>query len=99
MSLKAVDIWWAKWRVGGREELVMQPRGKAVGVHQVLGEAVQATVQQTVLDGEILFADLVGTRSDQVTGRTWGEKGRMPVVRRTGNRFSVNAMQTRHWKC
>jgi transposase len=42
--------------------------------------------------GEILFADQVGVRSDRVTGRTWGEKGRTPTVRRTGNRFSVNAM-------
>ncbi|MGS2590058.1 IS630 family transposase [Streptomyces hebeiensis] len=42
--------------------------------------------------GEVLFADLVGIRSDQVTGRTWGAKGCTPVVRRTGNRFSVNAM-------
>ncbi|MEU9063484.1 IS630 family transposase [Streptomyces sp. NPDC048430] len=31
-------------------------------------------------------------RSDRVTGRTWGVKGRTPVVRRTGNRFSVNPM-------
>ncbi|WP_455770114.1 IS630 family transposase [Streptomyces cinereoruber] len=172
VSLKAVDIWWAKWRVGGREALVMQPRGKPVGVHQVLGEAEQAAVRQAVLDhrpcdvglsgqlwtrrmvgeliaklyrvrltepgvgkylrrwglsfqrpdkraveqdpqavrrwheetwptirakakkdgGEILFADQVGIRSDQVTGRTWGEKGKTPVVRRSGNRFSVNAM-------
>ncbi|WP_312635728.1 IS630 family transposase [Streptomyces noursei] len=36
-------------------------------------------------NAEILFAD-------QVTGRTWGEKGHTPIVRRTGNRFSVNAM-------
>ncbi|WP_455770038.1 IS630 family transposase [Streptomyces griseoaurantiacus] len=43
-------------------------------------------------DGEILFAGQVGIRSDQVTGRTWGMKGRTLVVRRTGNRFSVNAM-------
>ncbi|MEU9015963.1 IS630 family transposase [Streptomyces sp. NPDC048479] len=42
--------------------------------------------------GEVLFADQVGIRSDQVTGRTWGEKGRTPIVRRSGNRFSVNAM-------
>jgi hypothetical protein len=42
--------------------------------------------------GEVLFADQVGVRSDQVTGRTWGAKGTTPVVRRTGNRFSVNAM-------
>ncbi|WP_374208007.1 transposase [Streptomyces sp. MUM 203J] len=42
-------------------------------------------------NGEVLFADQVGIRSDQITGRTWGAKGRTPVVRRTGNRFSVNA--------
>lgn len=41
---------------------------------------------------EVLFADQVGIRSDQVTGRTWGEQGRTPIVRRSGNRFSVNAM-------
>ena len=34
--------------------------------------------------GEVLFADQVGIRSDQVTGRTWGAKGSTPVVRRTG---------------
>ncbi|MFD9007637.1 IS630 family transposase [Streptomyces sp. NPDC059552] len=42
--------------------------------------------------GEVLFADQVGMRSDQVTGRTWGAKGQTPIVRRTGNRFSVNAI-------
>ncbi|MFI1184659.1 IS630 family transposase [Streptomyces sp. NPDC020799] len=41
---------------------------------------------------EVLFADQVGIRSGHITGRTWGEKGRTPVVCRTGNRFSVNAM-------
>ncbi|GAB2785366.1 IS630 family transposase [Streptomyces chlorus] len=43
-------------------------------------------------NGEVLFADQVGIRSDQVTGRTWGAKGTTPVVHRTGNRFSANAM-------
>ncbi|MFE5513842.1 hypothetical protein ACFQ9J_25245 [Streptomyces sp. NPDC056529] len=28
VSLKAVDIWWAKWQAGGREVLVMRPCGK-----------------------------------------------------------------------
>ncbi|WP_031511521.1 IS630 family transposase [Streptomyces megasporus] len=172
VSRKAVDGWWARWQAGGREALVMRPRGKPVGVHQVLDEAEQAAVRQAVLEhrpcdvglggqlwtrrpvgelivklyrvrltepgvgtylkrwglsfqrpdrraveqdpeavarwceeawptiraqaradnGEILFADQVGVRSDQVTGRTWGEKGRTPVVRRTRNRFSVHAM-------
>lgn len=40
----------------------------------------------------MLFADQVGIRSDQVTARAWGKKGRTPIVRRTGNRFSVSAM-------
>lgn len=40
----------------------------------------------------MLFADQVGIRSDQVTGRTWGARDTTPVVHRTGNRFSVNAM-------
>lgn len=43
-------------------------------------------------DAKVLFADQVGIRSDHITGRTWGEKGRTPIVRRTGNRFSVNAV-------
>ncbi|WP_233436195.1 helix-turn-helix domain-containing protein [Streptomyces anulatus] len=50
VSLKAVDMWWAKWQAGGREALLMRPRGKPVGVHQVLGEAEQAAVRQAVLD-------------------------------------------------
>ncbi|MFJ3505520.1 helix-turn-helix domain-containing protein [Streptomyces sp. NPDC090135] len=50
VSLKVVDQWWAKWQAGGREALVMRPRGKPVGVHQVLGEAEQAAVRQAVLD-------------------------------------------------
>ncbi|WP_435876957.1 winged helix-turn-helix domain-containing protein [Streptomyces acidicola] len=41
---------------------------------------------------EVIFADQVGLRSDHITGRTWGEKGRTAVVRYTGNRFSSNAM-------
>ncbi|MFD9635353.1 transposase [Streptomyces violascens] len=43
-------------------------------------------------ESEVLCADQVGIRSDQVTGRTWGEKGRTPIVHRTGNGFSVNTM-------
>ncbi|MEV6955512.1 winged helix-turn-helix domain-containing protein [Streptomyces sp. NPDC051183] len=45
-----------------------------------------------VENGEALFADQVGILSDQVTGRTCGATGTTPIVRRTGTRFSVNAM-------
>ncbi|WP_425587761.1 IS630 family transposase [Streptomyces plumbiresistens] len=57
---------------------------------RVWREEIRATAKAQ--NGEVLFADQVGVRSDQVTGRTWGEKGHTPIVRRSGNRFSVNAM-------
>ncbi|MEV7214612.1 hypothetical protein AB0O31_16155 [Kitasatospora cineracea] len=40
----------------------------------------------------MLFADQTGIRSDQVSGRTRVPLGRTPTMRRTGNRFPVNAM-------
>ncbi|MFF1502177.1 IS630 family transposase [Streptomyces sp. NPDC058316] len=58
--------------------------------HEETWPAIRARAKAE--NGEVLFADRVGIRSDQVTGRTWGAQGRTPVVRRTGNRFSVNAM-------
>lgn len=42
----------------------------------------------------VLFGDQVGVRSDQLAGRTWGRKGQTPTVKRTGNRFGLNAMST-----
>ncbi|WP_406386520.1 helix-turn-helix domain-containing protein [Streptomyces sp. NBC_00211] len=50
VSLKAVDNWWAKWQAGGRDALLARPKGRPVGVHQVLGEAEQAAASQAVLD-------------------------------------------------
>ncbi|MBB0232428.1 IS630 family transposase [Streptomyces calidiresistens] len=40
----------------------------------------------------VMFADQVGIRSDQVSGRTWGERGNTPIVARSGQRYGVNAM-------
>ncbi|MCX5433659.1 IS630 family transposase [Streptomyces sp. NBC_00257] len=58
--------------------------------HEETWPAIRARAKAE--NAEVLFGDQVGIRSDQVTGRTWGAKGTTPVVRRTGNRFSVNAM-------
>lgn len=41
---------------------------------------------------EIFFMDEAGVRSDQVLGRTWGEKGKTPEVRTSGQRQSINAI-------
>jgi transposase len=41
---------------------------------------------------EIFFLDEAGVRSDQVLGRTWGEKGKTPEVSTSGQRQSINAI-------
>lgn len=58
--------------------------------HEETWPAIRARAKAE--NAEVLFGDQVGVRSDQVTGRTWDAEGATPVVRRTGNRFSVNAM-------
>ncbi|MGP4086087.1 IS630 family transposase [Streptomyces sp. KR55] len=58
--------------------------------HQETWPAIRAKAKKE--GAEVFFVAQVGIRSDQVTGRTWGAKGRTPGVRRTGSRFSVNAM-------
>lgn len=42
--------------------------------HEETWPAIRARAKAD--DGEILFAEQVGIRSDQVTGRTWGGVGR-----------------------
>ena len=39
---------------------------------------------------EIYFGDAASIRSDHHSGRTWGRKGRTPVVEATGARFSLS---------
>lgn len=42
----------------------------------------------------IYWGDEMGLRSDHNVGRTYGLKGKTPVVKRTGNRFSCNMIST-----
>lgn len=60
--------------------------------HEEIWPAIRAKAEAEAENAAVLFGDHVGVRSDRVTVRTWGAKGATPVVRRTGNRFSVNAM-------
>ncbi|OCC09867.1 hypothetical protein A3Q37_04456 [Streptomyces sp. PTY087I2] len=57
--------------------------------HEETWPAIQ--VRAKAEGGEALF-------TDQVTGRTWGQMGKTPVVRRSGNRFSTNAMSASRTK-
>ena len=41
-------------------------------------------------NAEIYFEDESGVRSDFPSGKTWAPKGETPIVRVTGQRFSLN---------
>ncbi|MEV3951647.1 MULTISPECIES: hypothetical protein [Streptomyces] len=58
---------------------VEQGPGAVARRHQETWPTIRAKAKAD--GGEILFVDQVGIRSDQVTGRTWGENGSTPVVR------------------
>lgn len=45
-------------------------------------------------NAEIHWGDEMGLRSDHQSGRTWGIKGKTPVVTTTGQRFSCNMIST-----
>jgi transposase len=47
--------------------------------------------QAKLAGGEVYFWDESGFRADAVHGKTWGAKGRTPVVERPGQRQSISA--------
>ncbi|WP_455754730.1 winged helix-turn-helix domain-containing protein [Streptomyces niveus] len=82
--------WWGLSFQRPDERAAEQDPEAVARWHQEIWPKIRAKAKAD--GGEILFADQIGIRSDQVTGRTWGKKGGISVVRRSGNRFSVNAM-------
>jgi len=45
-------------------------------------------------NAEIQWGDEMGIRSDHTNGRTYGLKGKTPVIKRSGKRFSCNMIST-----
>ncbi|MDO0935040.1 IS630 family transposase [Streptomyces sp. DG2A-72] len=86
---KYLRRWGLSLPAPGKAAVEQDPEAVRVW-HEETWPAIRAKAKAE--GGEVLFADQVGVRSNQVAGRTWGAKGCTPVVRRTGNRFSVNAM-------
>lgn len=62
-------------------------------VEQWLSRAYPAIRAQARARGaEIYFGDAAGVRSDHPAGRTWGARGKTPVVSATGARFRLNGI-------
>jgi transposase len=80
-------------------KLGLSPQRPLHRAYQQNPEAVKRWKSETypairaAADGEgatIYFADEAGVRSDYHAGTTWSPIGQTPVVKNTGNRFSVN---------
>lgn len=96
VSVKAVGNWWAKWRAGGRDALLSRSRGRRVGEHQLLSEAKQAAVRQTVLDhtpsglglsGQLWTRGLIGELIFKLYGVRFAEPGGGKYLKRWGLTF------------
>ncbi|WP_218005191.1 helix-turn-helix domain-containing protein [Actinomadura macra] len=96
VSLKAVDNWWAKWQIGGRDALLSRPRGRRAGEHQALSEAEQAAVRQAVLDhtpsglglsGQLWTRGLIGELIFKLYGVRFTEPGVGKYLKRWGLTF------------
>lgn len=86
---KYLKRWWLTFQRPDKRAVEQDPETVRVW-HEETWPAIRARAKEE--NADLLFGDQVGARSDQATGRTWGAKGQTPVVRRTGNRFSVNEM-------
>ena len=60
--------------------------------HWTRTEYPRLKIRATRRKAEIFFLDEAEVRSDQVLGRTWGEKGKTPEVPTSGQRQSIHAI-------
>lgn len=72
------------WRAWQQDPQAVE-RWKRVEFPRIRSEAKR-------LGATIYFADESGARSDAHAGTTWGKRGQTPVVRATGQRFSLNML-------
>lgn len=60
-------------------------------VRKWLKEEYPQIKRQALKEGaEIYFGDAAGIRSDHHSGKTWGKRGKTPIVESTGARFSLS---------
>ena len=75
----------------------------SAAVARWLEETYPAIHSRAKVEGaEIYWADEMGLRSDHQTGRSWSPRGRTPVIRGTGQRFStsmISAITNRGHMC
>jgi len=60
--------------------------------HWVEKEFPKIQQEAKIQRADIFFADEAGVKSDYHSGKTWGVRGKTPIVKTTGARFGVNVI-------
>jgi transposase len=92
LGLTAIGALLAKLNLTPQKPLQRAYQRDPVAVERWRRETYPAIARQAKAEGgEVFFWDESGFRADTVQGRTWGVRGRPPVVARPGQRQSISA--------
>ena len=92
LGLTAVGELLAKLNLTPQKPLQRAYQRDPVAIERWRRETYPAIARQAKAEaGEVFFWDESGFRADAVHGRTWGVKGRTPVVERPGQRQAISA--------
>jgi transposase len=92
LGLTAIGTLLAKLDLTPQKPLQRAYQRDPVAIERWRRETYPAIARQAKAEGgEVFFWDESGFRADTVRGRTWGVRGRTPVVARPGQRQSISA--------
>lgn len=95
VSVSTVGRYLRRWGFTPQKPLRRAYEQDPKAVRRWLEEEYPAIRQQVRREkGQIHWGDAMGLRSDHQTGRSYGVKGRTPVIPGTGKRFRCNMLST-----
>lgn len=91
LSKWTVGRYLKRWGFSSQKPIRRAVEQDPLAIQKWLSITYPAIQRQAKREGaEILWGDEMGLRSDHHTGKTYGIRGKTPVVRRTGKRFGCN---------
>lgn len=91
LSIWTVGRYLRRWGLTPQKPVRRAFEQDPEAVRRWLEEEYPAIRRQARLEGaEIYWGDEMGLRSDHAAGRSWGKRGRTPVILASGQRFGCN---------
>ncbi len=95
VSVTTVGRYLKKWGFSPQKPIVKAYEQDPKEIKKWLEDEYPAIMRSAKCVGAIIhWGDQTGLRSDHQAGRTYGRKGRTPVIRKSGKRFRSNMMSS-----